>query len=197
MRSLFWATVLLWGWLFLLHNAEHPDSENNRIGEAEAQDTVPHLDLAFSYLGASETTNNHGPEVRRFLNYVGLPEGHPWCAAFTSYILGHSGAALPSVRSARSRDFLTRDSVPVQHLIRTGENPPVGSIAVWKRGDGPFGHTDFVVESDIDQGTLRLIGGNVRPPSGEGLNGVWERNHTLNPLSYFRITDITPVKYGS
>lgn len=196
MRSLFLATVLLWGWLFLLHNkAEKPGSDF--MGKGEVAAPVPHLDLAYSYLGVSETTNNHGPEVRRFLNHVGLDEGFPWCAAFTSYILSRSGAEMPTVRSARSRDFVTNDSIPVRLFVRTGQQPVAGSIAVFRRGDGPFGHTDFIVDSDIDQGTLRLIGGNVRPPSGEGLNGVWERNHTLNPFSYFRITDITPVKYGS
>lgn len=29
--------------------------------------------------------NNHGPEVKKFLAEVGLPEGYAWCDAFQSY----------------------------------------------------------------------------------------------------------------
>lgn len=30
---------------------------------------------------------NRGPQVKKYLNFVGLDEGNPWCAAFVSWIL--------------------------------------------------------------------------------------------------------------
>src|SRR3954470_21496878 len=43
-------------------------------------------ELAAARLGIREGgPNNHGPEVKRFLAEVGLPEGYAWCDAFQSY----------------------------------------------------------------------------------------------------------------
>lgn len=43
-------------------------------------------ELAAAKLGIREVgANNHGPEVKKFLAEVGLPEGYAWCDAFQSY----------------------------------------------------------------------------------------------------------------
>lgn len=43
-------------------------------------------ELAAAKLGIREVGgNNHGPEVKKFLAEVGLPEGYAWCDAFQSY----------------------------------------------------------------------------------------------------------------
>src|SRR3954469_15881697 len=40
--------------------------------------------------------NNHGPEVKKFLAEVGLPEGYAWCDAFQSYEMhAAAGRRLP------------------------------------------------------------------------------------------------------
>lgn len=51
-------------------------------------------ELAAAKLGIKEVgANNHGPEVKKFLAEVGLPEGYAWCDAFQSYeqhaVYGH------------------------------------------------------------------------------------------------------------
>lgn len=43
-------------------------------------------EIAAARLGIKEVgPNNHGPQVKKFLHEVGLPEGYAWCDAFQSY----------------------------------------------------------------------------------------------------------------
>lgn len=48
-----------------------------------------------SQIGIKESGNNHGPEVERYLHYVNLPKGNPWCAAFVCWVYGQAGVANP------------------------------------------------------------------------------------------------------
>ena len=38
---------------------------------------------------------NDGPQIREYLRYVGLGEGHAWCAAFVCWSLGEAGIENP------------------------------------------------------------------------------------------------------
>lgn len=44
--------------------------------------------------------NNHGPEVKKFLAAVGLPEGYAWCDAFVSYLLTEAAGRPTGIESA-------------------------------------------------------------------------------------------------
>ncbi|WP_294183599.1 peptidoglycan-binding protein [uncultured Sphingobacterium sp.] len=58
-------------------------------------------EIAASEIGVRETGGeNRGPEISRYLAYVGLGEGYEWCAAFASWCYGQAGLSMP--RSAWS-----------------------------------------------------------------------------------------------
>ncbi len=48
-----------------------------------------------SQIGVRETGFNRGPEVEKYLRYVNLPKGNPWCAAFVCWVLGKAGVSNP------------------------------------------------------------------------------------------------------
>lgn len=48
-----------------------------------------------SQIGIRETGMNGGPEVEKYLRYVSLPKGNPWCAAFVCWVLGKAGVSNP------------------------------------------------------------------------------------------------------
>lgn len=58
-------------------------------------------EIAASEIGVRETGGeNRGPEISRYLAYVGLGDGYEWCAAFASWCYGQAGLSMP--RSAWS-----------------------------------------------------------------------------------------------
>lgn len=57
-----------------------------------------------SQIGVREKHPNSGPEVEKYLRYVNLPKGNPWCAAFVCWVYGEAGITNP--RSAWSPALL-------------------------------------------------------------------------------------------
>lgn len=58
-------------------------------------------EIAANEIGVRETGgDNKGPEISKYLAYVGLDEGYEWCAAFASWCYGQAGLSIP--RSAWS-----------------------------------------------------------------------------------------------
>lgn len=63
-----------------------------------------------SQIGIREKGSNSGPAVERYLLYVNLPKGNPWCAAFVCWVFGQAGIGNP--RSGWSPDLF-----PVPKII--------------------------------------------------------------------------------
>ena len=54
------------------------------------------VQVAKSQLGVKERTGkNDGEAVERYLRYTNLPKGHPWCAAFVSWVYQKAGFENP------------------------------------------------------------------------------------------------------
>ena len=119
-----------------------------------------------------------------------------------SYCLDQTGdVALPMVRSARARAFITNRSIPARIVQRGTVKIEPGTIVVWKAKrdpSDPSGHVGVVVDWEGQAGTT--IEGNTGPDRNgdqrEG-EGVYQRKRMLSPGSAFRITHFTPVKYKS
>ena len=62
-----------------------------------------------SQIGVREKQLNSGPEVEKYLRYVNLPKGNPWCAAFVCWVLGQAGVDNP--RSGWSPDLFRSSQV--------------------------------------------------------------------------------------
>ncbi len=170
-----------------------------------------HLDSAGVYVGIVENPkdSNRGEAVEKFLAAVGLKpfqddEGNwksfPYCAAFASFCLDEAGeVALPLVRSAGARKFITGNSIRANEVQRGTVPIAPGTLVIWKAKRDPAdtrGHIGFVVEWDGQEGIT--IEGNTGPgDEGDQRDGggVYQRKRMLSPGSAFRITDFTPVVY--
>ncbi|MGB4400606.1 MAG: hypothetical protein WBJ10_14635 [Daejeonella sp.] len=62
-----------------------------------------------SQIGIREKYPNSGPDVQKYLNYVGLSKGNPWCAAFVCWVFGQAGVENP--RSGWSLALFGQDRV--------------------------------------------------------------------------------------
>lgn len=62
-----------------------------------------------SQIGIRERGNNTGLEVDKYLNYVNLKKGQPWCAAFVCWVYGQAGVENP--RSGWSPALFKRNKV--------------------------------------------------------------------------------------
>ena len=154
-----------------------------------------HLDTALVYVGTVEIGHNRGPEVERFQKSVGLPPGSPYCAAFVSYCLEKAGVTWPAVRTGLAQHFIRKESIRASHVLR-GVAVPMGSIVIWRKGNGWQGHAGFVVSWVFGCG--ETVEANTSPGTGgsqrEG-DGVWRRRRCIEPGNYFRIVSFTPVRY--
>lgn len=105
-----------------------------------------------------ETTgNNAGPQVKKYLAYVGLSEGNPWCAAFVCWILGQFG-----IENPKSGDTWTLEEWAMKKSIYYSENPEPGDLFLQLDENGKPKHTGFVKEIDpTDKRYLLTIEGNA------------------------------------
>jgi len=162
----------------------------------------PYRDYRFhvkQYHGMRETSYNRGPFIdsaNRKYGYIGAP----YCATAASVILDRAQAVYPSIRSARSRAFITDKSINARRIWEGKDTIPTHSLVVFIRKGG--GHIEFHIENK--GGVMRCFGFNTTPDgkSGSQWNGVWSgyknRNikKSLSPYSVFRVTHFTPVYYA-
>ncbi len=62
-----------------------------------------------SQIGIREKHSNSGAEVEKYLRYVNLPKGHPWCAAFVCWVFGQ--ASIENPRTGWSPDLFKGSKV--------------------------------------------------------------------------------------
>ena len=160
-----------------------------------------HVDTALAYVGTVERGGaNRGPRVERFLRSVGLGPGQPWCAAFVSYALDAAGIRGPLdgrgrvVRSGLAARFITARGIRASEALRGTRTVPDGSVVIWRRGSGPFGHAGLVLRWRGARGET-VEGNTSSGASGSQADGdgVWRRTRTIQPGSHFRIVSFTPV----
>ncbi len=181
------------------------------IEEASREPAFLGIARMFAEKGVREVPpgSNRGPDVEKFLAAVNLfPSkdrfgkwrSFPYCAAFVSYCLDEAGdVALPTVRSAGARKFITRNSIESRIVLRGGTRIEPGTLVIWARNArdprDPSGHIGFVIDwegqagTTVEANTTSGKQGNQR----EG-DGVYFRKRMLSPGSAFRITHFTPVR---
>lgn len=114
-----------------------------------------HLDIAISQIDKQEIPkgSNWGPDVKMYLNSVGINFPASWCMAFVYWCCKQANASTPLVRTGGV--LAQWNKVPKQ--FKTQE-PSVGDIFIMDFGKG-LGHTGFIerIEGDI----LHTIEGNT------------------------------------
>lgn len=101
--------------------------------------------------------SNAGPQVKKYLAYVGLPEGNPWCAAFVCWILGQAG-----IENPKTADTWELEKWAMEKKMYYSQNPQPGDIFLQMDENGKPKHTGFVKEIDpTDKRYLLTIEGNA------------------------------------
>jgi TP901 family phage tail tape measure protein len=124
------------------------------------------LRQAESAIGVREIGGrNRGPEVRQYLESVGLDQGQQWCASFVSYFLKGAEATLktksPFPKTA-STEMIGKWARENNRFI---DEPVPGSVFLeYGRRKGRFAeqHTGFVKSYDPAAGTFTTVEGNYR-----------------------------------
>jgi uncharacterized protein (TIGR02594 family) len=113
------------------------------------------FDIAMQELGVAELQGEaSNPRVVEYLQSTNLPaplnanDATPWCSAFVNYCVEKAG--FEGTNSAGARSWL--------NWGRATDQPPVGAIVVFERGDPPSGHVAFLME-DVGDG-VKVLGGN-------------------------------------
>lgn len=194
------------------------DTTINRV----APPTPTFLQLAKAYAAQGITEqppgSNRSPDIdiwsKTFLAepFNAEGKGPPYCAIFVSYCLKEAGnVVVPRKYSARARDYIRGDSFIADMLVpdvaarivqRGGVEVPAGTMVIWKLNKDPQdwrGHVGFVLDWEGQKG--RTVEANTSPPkdlnmSGDNQrdgHGVYEKERTLNPFNFFRITHFSTV----
>ncbi len=157
--------------MLLLHAQAHAHTPGERIA-AEAR----------RHIGTREATGrNDGPMVERFLAHVGLPAGHPWCAAFVCYVIHHAGID-PAPRTAWSPALFP----PERTVYRRGRDRRRG----WLPGDvfgiyypekGRIAHVGIIEDGPQGQ-WVYTIEGNTNPAGAREGQGVHRKRRSVRQV---------------
>lgn len=139
------------------------------------------LCIAQSLDWVRENGVNKGDAIREMLRLTGLPEGHPWCAAFVAHC-GHRGSAdwpLPMTAGCA----VLGSAAEKQKLLKT--EPAVGAVfLLYYPSMKRFAHTGFCVAKNAD-GSWTTIEGNTNPGGGRDGYGVFARTRSWSDKDRF------------
>ena len=152
------------------------------------------VDVALGFVGLREQGRNRGYWVDRFNKSVGVGVGAPWCASFVSFCLDSVKSKFP-IRTAVARGFLRirKYVVPVGKVLRGEYVARRGDLVVWQRGNGWQGHIAFVLKQ-IGNNRFKTVEGNTSCGRVRGMDGVYKCLRKIEPMNYFRITDVVMVR---
>ena len=133
------------------------------------------ITIAQQELGVREKTgHNDGPQVKAYLQIVGLKTGAPWCAAYVSYVFAHAGYAAP--RTAWSPALF-----PVSRI--TSVALPADVFGIYFPEYHRIAHVGIVERLDGDY--CISLEGNTNPGGSNDGDGVYRRRRLLKTLRRF------------
>ena len=143
------------------------------------------LRVAAATVGAGESppNTNRGPFVAACLAATGLPEGHPWCAAWATHIgVMALGGAWPVLKSASVQQQCEWAAKRQVRLVATKAKAERGDLfALWYPKLNRWAHIGLVEAVAKDGKTVETIEGNT---SGSGSREGWlvaRKTRTLGP----------------
>ena len=130
-------------------------------------------ELYLSQVGVREVgDNNRGPEVKTYLNSVGLDEGYPWCAAFVSWC--HQQVEIEAPISAWVPSFALRDKMVYKQGKILKRLPKYGDVLmIWFKRLGRPAHIGFVDQWG-DKWVISVEGNTNEDGSREG-DGIYRK----------------------
>ena len=134
------------------------------------------VSVAESQLKVREDTGqNDGKEICKYLRVTGLPEGHPWCAAFTSWVFSEAGGTAPM--SARVVDWFDSNVVYKREWRKQTIVPEKAMVVgLYYPNLGRYGHIGIVVH--VPPGLIKnitTIEGNTNAAGSREGQGVYRK----------------------
>jgi hypothetical protein len=122
--------------------------------------------IALSYVGKTETPNNSGFTDKVFekkMVEVGFAKGQAWCAYFAELVCKEAYAGIKDKVATYNKIFSGSSTTTYKNADIAGltsKTPVVGSIAIYRYGNGWQGHTAIVTEI-VDKTTFKTVEGNT------------------------------------
>ena len=91
------------------------------------------IDTARKYLYVREHGYNRGKEIEAWQKARGGLPGYPYCAYFVSAILDEAKAEAPTIRTGRAQQFLTRNRINPQHVLKGYVKLKPGYLVIWAK----------------------------------------------------------------
>jgi hypothetical protein len=136
------------------------------------------VSVAESQLHVREATgNNDGPEIKQYLAVTGLPEGHPWCAAFTSWVFCEAGSSA-APRSARVVDWFDANVVYKREWRKPVILPRKGMVVgLYYERLGRYGHIAIVAKDEMGSSprSCVVVSGNTNLAGSREGDGVYRK----------------------
>lgn len=133
------------------------------------------LAIAEKEVGVRERSgNNDGERVELYLKYIGLPKGHAWCAAYTSWVYGQAGLSKP-------RTGWTPALFPENRLVKKPK--PADLFGIYFPSLKRIAHTGFVISIKSDW--VLTTEGNTNVEGGREGDGVYKKRRHLRTIAKF------------
>lgn len=134
-----------------------------------------------SQLGIREKTGrNDGVMVEKFLQYVGLKKGNPWCAAFVCWSFGQVGIKNP--KSGYSPDLFALKYIIYKRNSKIYKEPPdKGDVfGIYFPEKGRVAHVGFVDE--WQKKYVVTVEGNTNEAGSREGDGVYKKRRLINSI---------------
>lgn len=145
-------------------------ANRNRITDGKARAII---ETAKKEIGVREYTENAGPRVDQYNEYLGLKK-EPWCASFVSWCFGQAGYSQP--RTAWSPSLFPAD--------RIAKNPVAGMVlGIYFEHLRRIGHCGIIEEVRNDW--VYSIEGNTNVNGSREGDGVYRRIRHVRSIHHF------------
>jgi hypothetical protein len=136
------------------------------------------VQVANSYLGQEEISGNKGFKNTAFqkkMQECGWQIGQSWCAYFSELVWKEAFGKSHPLYNTLDRLFSPSAVSTYSNFkgypngFKAGSTPKIGSLAVWRLGNGWQGHIGIVTEI-VDKNTFKSVEGNTNAAGGrEGI----------------------------
>ena len=129
--------------------------------------------IAAKYIGFQETPNNSGFKNKDFekrMKEVGWDKGMAWCSYFSELVWAEAYSKNDEVKKRIKELFsgsatATYKNFDLNKLFKTDRTPEVGSVVIFRHGNGWQGHA-AIVEKVVDANNIVTIEGNTNSAGG-------------------------------
>jgi hypothetical protein len=145
------------------------------------------LAVAKGQLGVHEVGNNTGPQVNKFLASADVGPGNPWCAAFVTWSVEHSGHDMPGTGWAAVSNWVNAAEAGQHglHIVDAAHARP-GDVVAYDWGHGNDftgdGHIGFLESTVNHNGDFTTVEGN----SGDAVQRM-DRNLSVANVVFIRL----------